>query len=92
MTSEARHRRPPTRRRNVRRHGRRGLPSLSHTTLPANLLYHALGLVLLFASCVVLVVALIAAAALDVWAGAFGGLLAMVTAVVGYGLVARILP
>ncbi len=58
----------------------------------AGLLFEALGIVLFFASCVVMFAALIAAASLDVWAGAFGGLLSVVTAVVGYGLVCRWLP
>ncbi len=58
----------------------------------AGLLFEVLGVVLLFASCLVLVVALIAAASLDVWAGAFGGLLSVVTAVVGYAITARWLP
>ncbi len=70
--------------------GRGGaLTPLSHTSA---VLFRALGLVLFFASCVVMFVALVAAATLDIWTGAFGGVLSVVTAVVGYGLVARILP
>ncbi len=57
-----------------------------------SVLFRALGLLLFFASSVVLIVALIAAASLDIWAGAFGGLLSVVAAMVGYGLVARFLP
>ncbi len=55
-------------------------------------LFRALGIVLFVASCVAMFVALVAAASLDVWAGAFGGLLSVVAALVGYGLVSRVLP
>ncbi len=81
----ARHK-APTRRARPRCRSRRRAPSTT------DVLFRALGFVLFFASSVFLVVALIAAASLDVWAGAFGGLLSVVAAMVGYGLVARFLP
>lgn len=77
---------PPSRRRPSSR--RRGV--FLSFCVPS--LFDVLGVVLLFASSVVMFVALIAAATLDVWAGAFGGLLSVVTALVGYGLTARWLP
>ncbi len=92
MTSEARHRQPARRRSHQRRRseeGRRGASPFP--TLPA-ILFRALGFVLFFAACVVMFLALTAAASLDVWAGALGGLSSVVTAVVGYGLVVRGLP
>lgn len=99
MTSKARHRpttsrRPPSSCRRRSEEGRGGAHSpLSHASATLfRACFQALGIVLLFVSCLVLFVALVAAATLDIWTGAFGGVLSVVTAVVGYSLVCRWLP